>query len=221
MNYNANKDLSSFMQIATRIKAESLEPADVEFLKERKWLLPQEGHVVAYVFDDQGKELGQLDTNISRPEAAAEVADFVHRHTLATEDAEAKWNAALAEAKQSNRRVWVRLFQRNFSPCLQLARWLDDGRELLNKDYVMLKIDNIRDENAARVVERVTQGQPYGAHAIFDSSGKKLIDSTGPLGNIPHPGDIEGKKHLRKMLLATRQNLTDSEIDQIVNSSGN
>ena len=48
-----------------------------------------------------------------------------------------------------------------------------------------------------------------------------LIDNKGPLGNIGYPGDIEGKKHFRKMMRITRQNLSDSEIDQIVNSAGN
>jgi hypothetical protein len=47
-----------------------------------------------------------------------------------------------------------------------------------------------------------------------------LIDSAGPLGNIGHPSSFEGKKHLRKMLLETRRNLTDVEIDQLVESLG-
>ena len=70
------------------------------------------------------------------------------------------------------------------------------------------------------VVERITGGEPYGVYAIFDSSGKMLIDNTGPLGGIAYPGNIEGKKHLRKMLLATRQNLSDAEIEQLVGSVG-
>ncbi len=219
-NWNANKDIYSFLQITTSVDAKSLEPADAAFLKERKLPLPQEGHVVAIAFDERGKELGHLDSDIKSPEAAGKVADFIHQHAPPTEDAEAKWNAAFAEAKQSNRRVWVRLCQRNYSPCFQLARWLDDERELLKKDYVMLKIDNRRDQNADRVVERITRGEPYGVYAIFDPSGKMLIDNTGPLGGIAYPGNIEGKKHLRKLLLATRQNLSDAEIDQLVNSVG-
>ena len=218
MNYRANKDIYSFMQISVPDNAESLEPTDAEFLKERKWPLPQEGHVVAYAFDDQGKELGHLDIDIRRPEAASEVADFIHHNAPAIDDAEAKWNAAFAEAKRFNRRVWVRICQRNYSPCFKLARWLDEQRGLLDKDYVLLKIDNVRDQNAARVVERVTHGEPYGVFAIFDSGGKMLIDSKGSLGNVGYLGDIEGKKQLRKMLLATRQNLSDAEVDELVNS---
>jgi hypothetical protein len=220
-NWDANKDIYSFMPIVTPLDAKSLEPADTAFLQERKWPLPQEGHVTAIALDDRGNELRRLDTEIKGPNAAFEVADFLHHQSPVKADAEAKWNAAFAEAKQSNRRVWVRLCQRTYSPSLQLARWLDDERELLNKDYVMLKIDNLRDQNAARVAERITRGELYGVYAIFDSNGKMLIDNKGPLGNIGYPGDIEGKKHLRKMLLATRQNLSDAEIDQLVNGIGN
>jgi hypothetical protein len=220
-NWDLNKDIYSFMPIETPLDATSLEPTDATFLKERKWPLPQEGHVTAIALDDQGKELARLDTDIKRPNAAFEVADFLHHQAPATADAEAKWNAAFAEAKQTNRRVWVHLCQRTYSPSLHLARWLDDERELLNKDYVMLKIDNLRDQGAARVAERITRGELYGVYAIFDSNRKMLIDNKGPLGNIGYPGDIEGKKHLRKMLLATRQKLSDAEIDQLVNSVGN
>ncbi|HUE13936.1 MAG TPA: hypothetical protein VMR25_07225, partial [Planctomycetaceae bacterium] len=57
-------------------------------------------------------------------------------------------------------------------------------------------------------------------HAIFDASGTMLVDSNGPLGNIGCPSGFEGKKQLRKMLLQTRQNLTDAEIEQLVDSIG-
>jgi hypothetical protein len=45
-----------------------------------------------------------------------------------------------------------------------------------------------------------------------------LITSDSPLGNIGHPEGFEGKRHIRKMLLATRSKLTDQQIDAIVNS---
>ena len=88
-----------------------------------------------------------------------------------------------------------------------MARWLDDQHELLDKDYVMLKIDDFRDQNGKLVAERLTRGEQHGIpfHAIFDPDGELLMDSAGPLGNIGHPSGFEGKKQLRKMLLETRQ----------------
>ena len=99
-----------------------------------------------------------------------------------------------------------------------LARWLMEREELLAKDYVLLKIDNYRDVHGGEVGERLTRGNQHGIpfYAIFDENEQMLIDSAGPMGNIGFPNTVEGKTHLRKMLLETRQNLTDAEIDTIV-----
>ena len=93
---------------------------------------------------------------------------------------------------------------------------------LLEKDYVMLKIDDVRDKNGNDVAQRLYRGQRGGVpfHAIFDASGMMLIDSVGPLGNIGHPSGPEGKQQLRKMLLNTRQDLADADVDQLVESTG-
>ena len=86
----------------------------------------------------------------------------------------------------------------------------------------MVKIDDARDQNGSRVAQRLTRGKHFGIpfHAIFDQDEKMVIDSEGPLGNIGYPTSVEGKKQLRKMLLASRRNLTDAEIDQLVESLG-
>ena len=99
-----------------------------------------------------------------------------------------------------------------------LARWLADQQELLAKDYVLLKIDDFRDEHGHTVAERLTRGNRHGIpfFAIFDEDGKLLIDSAGSSGNIGYPSSAEGKAHLRKMLLETRQNLADTDIDLLI-----
>ena len=102
-----------------------------------------------------------------------------------------------------------------------MSRWLDDRHELLSRDYVLLKIDNLRDLHGDEVAKRITDnrdhfGVPF--HAIFDADQKLVIDSEGPLGNIGHPSGYEGRSHLKKMLLNTRANLSPDEIDRIVES---
>ena len=222
LDREANKDVTTFMQIVVAGSLESLKPADAVFVKERNWQLPAEGHVRAYAIDAEGKELGRLDVDVARKEASGNAADFVHTYAPPRVDAEEKWDKALAEAKKSRRRVWARVSQRYCGPCFRLARWLDDHHELLAKDYVMLKIDDVRDRNGGSVAKRLTLGRSEGVpfFAIFDPDGKLLIDSDGPLGNMGYPTTFEDKKQLRKMLLATRQNLTDDEIDQLVESVG-
>ena len=68
------------------------------------------------------------------------------------------------------------------------------------------------------MTERITRGEHHGIpfFAIFDPDGKRLIDSSGPLGNIGYPSGFEGKKHLRKMLMETRKNLTPEDVDAVV-----
>jgi hypothetical protein len=218
LEFHENKDIYPFMQLAVRVGKSGLDPTDTAFLNERNWMLPKDGHVSAISIDSTGKELGRLDTDARRNGAAEEVARFIHQQAPAPVNAKEKWDAAFAEANRSNRRVWVRVSQRYCGPCFQFARWLDDNQSLLEKDYIMLKIDDARDKNGNDVADRVTLGKWYGIpfHAIFDRNGKMLVNSAGPLGNIGNPSDFEGKKQLRKMLLQSRQNLSDAEIEQLV-----
>jgi hypothetical protein len=222
VDYDVNRDVSTFMQIVSSADQSAIDSADAKFLHERGWHLPNAGQVVAYAIDSSGKELGRIEINSSSANAADQAANFIRQHAPAPVDAEKKWTEACAEASRSNRRVWARISQRYCGPCFRLSRWLDDQKAQLEKDYVMLKIDDVRDLNGSAVAERLTCGNQHGVpfHAIFDPSGTLLVDSAGPLGNIGHPSDVEGKKHLRKMLLETRRSLTDAEIDQLVESVG-
>jgi hypothetical protein len=223
VDHETNKDIYPFMQIVVSGDQDGLDSADAAFLTERNWQRPGEGRVIAYAIDANANVLETLEVDTADAGAIGKVADFIHKHAPAQVDAEEKWNHAFAEAKRSNRRVWARISQRYCGPCFRMARWLDDQHQVLDKDYVMLKIDDYRDHNGKLVAERLTRGESHGIpfHAIFDSDGEMLIDSAGPLGNIGHPAGFEGTKHLRKMLLETRQRLTDSDIDQLVESVGN
>jgi hypothetical protein len=221
-DYEANNDVYGFMQVLAFGGTTPLVAADAAFLKERNWPLPQPGRVFACAIDANGKELGRQEIDIANSGAAEEVANFIRQHAPPRQNAEEKWAAAFAEANRTNRRVWARVSGRYCGPCFLMTRWLDDQRALLEKDFVMLKIDGARDTGGEEIAKRVTQGQEGGIpfHAIFDASGKVLIDSVGPTGNIGHPSGIDGKKHLKKMLLETRKNITEAEVDRVVETTG-
>lgn len=222
VDYETNEDIARFMQVAVARGQHDLDPAEAEFLKKRKWQFPGKDRVAAYAIDASGKEQGRLEVDVTDEGAANKVAEFIHQHAPPQVDAEKKWREAFAAAKTSNRRVWVRISGRYCGPCFQLARWMDDQHKLLEKDYVMLKIDTSQDLNGTPVAEKLTRGKSHGIpfHGIFDRGESLLIDSQGPLGNIGHPGDFEGQQHLRKMLLETRQKLTEAEIEQLIESLG-
>ncbi len=170
--------------------------------------------------DPNGRELGRIEIDAKDPAGPKLASDFIRRHAPPPVDARQEWDEAFATARKSGRKVWVRISQRYCQPCFLLARWLDDQKELLEQDYVFLKIDDVRDLHGAEVAKRLprSRGQGVPFHAIFAAEGKMLITSESPLGNIGHPSGFEGKKHLRKMLLATRSRLTEQQIDEIVNT---
>jgi Thioredoxin-like len=217
-----NGEVSDFVPITLAQDQVNLKTEDQAFLKERNWWLPDPGHILAVALEPDGTELGRLQIDARDPQAPQAAADFIHAHAPPQHDAEQEWAAAFAEAQRSHRRVWARVSGRYCGPCFSLARWLKDHHDLLEKDYVLLKID-ARDAHGSEIARRITRGKQQGIpfHAIFDPDGLLVIDSEGPLGNIGYPSSVEGQQHLKKMLLESRRNLTDAEVEQLVGSIGN
>ena len=77
---------------------------------------------------------------------------------------EKKWDEAFATARQTHRKVWVRVCERYCGPCFMLTRWLDDHKEMLERDYVLLKIDDWGDLHGKEVAKRLG-GEP-GRHSV-------------------------------------------------------
>ncbi|MBN2294775.1 MAG: thioredoxin family protein [Pirellulales bacterium] len=217
MDYEKTKEVSSFMQLQGDGSANT---EIAELAKEKNWPQPEPGKVFVCALDARGKELGRIEFDPKDPQSQKQAAQFVRKHAPKRVDAKKKWDEAFATAKQTGRKVWVRVSQRYCGPCFMLARWLDDQKATLQQDYVLLKIDDVRDAHGFEVAKRLTGDEHYGVpfHAIFDADGKMLISSNSVVGNIGHPSGFEGKRHLRKMLMSTRNKLTDKQIDEIVAS---
>jgi hypothetical protein len=220
IEYQKNKDVSRYMQLLGPIDEEPANAEVAEFARAKGLPTPEKGKVFACALDPSGKELGRIEFDWKLPDAAESAARFIREHAPPTEDAIKKWDEAFATAKQTHRKVWVRISQRYCGPCFRLTRWLDDHKEILEQDYMFLKIDNCRDLHGVEVADRLTGGEHFGVpfSVIFDSDEKKLIDGDSAVGNIGFPSGYEGKKHLRKMLTETRQKMTDKQIDELVES---
>lgn len=219
MDYNRNIKVSGFIQIRYKTGKEA-NPRTLQFLKEHQWPFPPPGSIVAIAMDAEGKELGRITLDVKAANAKDEAAKFVETHQPPTVDSRQKWNEAFTLAKKTNRRVWVRISQRYCGPCFLLNRWLDEHREVLEKEFVMLKIDNVRDENGQEITDEITGGHLVGVpfFAFYDADEKMLIDSRGPTGNIGFMSGYESKRHFRKMLGKVRQVLTADDVDKIVSS---
>lgn len=217
---DVHPDLPLFMQFTIPRAAKELTDDDRAFITDQGWEAPPANQIVVYALDADGQKLGRLAVDAHDKQSPSAAAEFIAVHAPMRQDASAAWAAALDEAKKTNRRVWARVSGRHCGPCFQMTRWLDEQRQLLEKDFVLLKIDESNDLNAAEVTELITGGKEGGIpfHAIVDPAGKRLIDSEGPSGNIGNASGDEGKRHLRRMLTETRQRLTDADIDELIDS---
>ena len=116
--------------------------------------------------------------------------------------------------------MWVVIGQHYCAPCQLLNRWLDDHREVLDKEFVMLKIDDVLDLNGHEIAAEITRGKFVGVpfFAFYDEDEQMLIDSDGPTGNIGFMSGYENKRHFRKMLEKGKQVLTSDDVEKILNS---
>ena len=210
----------SFMNLKV-LGSDVVAPRTRRFVKSRDWPEPRRGDIFLCALDGDGKELGRTTIHTRDDAAKTQAATFLNRYAPVQSDAQAQWDAAFVEASHTNRKVWARISQRYCAPCFRLSRWIDDHKELLERDYVLLKIDDVRDKKGRAIAKLVVGdrnvfGVPF--HAIFNAKGKRLIDSTSPVGNIGYPANFEGQKHLRKMLSTTTMRIAPSEIDELIAS---
>ncbi len=216
-----NEDIYSYLTIFKSGSEAAKLPDRRAYFAAHNWPFPEPGSLFLAALSGDGKELGRLNVNSSDEQAAAKnVTAFIKMHLPEKRDAKAGFEAALAEAKRSNRRVWVRVSQTRCAPCFTFSRWLDSQRELLAKDYVLFKFDDGLDLHGVELSRALKfHGQGVPCHAILDADGKELINSIGPLGNIGDPaGRFEGTEHLRKMLKTTVRNLSDADIESLIRS---
>ena len=216
LDYESNIQVASFMELRLNTGEASIGKGR-EFAAKRNWKLPSAGGVVAVALDSNGKELGQAEFYVAGEDAKKQAAAFLDKHQPALVDAQKKWDEAFALAKNTNRRVWVRLSGRYCGPCFLLSRWIDDHRETLEKEFVMLKIDE-RDQTRLEIAKELTGGEPYGIpfFAFYSSDQNLLSNSVGPTGNIGFISGFEGKRHFRRMLEKGNLKLTVEDIERLL-----
>jgi len=135
-------------------------------------------------------------------------------------DAHDKWNSAADKARTEEKNLIVVFgFHRCF-PCIRLTSWLDDHKAVLSKDFVLLKFNELCDLHTDNLRRRLFGSEYHGAPAfvIARPDGKVLASSAGPTGNIGYPVGVDELRHLTRMLMLGRKQLTDREIDAIVES---
>lgn len=97
---------------------------------------------------------------------------------------------------------------------------LKDVAPVLDKEFVILKLDYDRGVGAKDIEKRYTdkeQGLPW--FAFIDGDGKAVITSSSrPQGNVGHPYQPDEVAHFKTMLQAVKKHLSDAEIDALIES---
>ncbi|MDP1561541.1 MAG: M56 family metallopeptidase [Pirellulaceae bacterium] len=190
-------------------------------LAQQGWSVPPIDHVQLIVLDGTGKELGHTTVAIRDGEAAEMMSELLRTTAPPIEDAAQKLEAAIAEAKASDRKVWVRITQTRCAPCFAFSRWLDDQRAVLEKDFVVVKIDNVNDKNGVEIAQLLLSNRDFGVPVSFflDGDGNEVGSSYFEGSNTGYPGgSFEGTRHLIETFKSLRRNLTDDELAELQQS---
>jgi Thioredoxin-like len=182
--------------------------------------LPPPGDVALAVLDETGSLIAE---SLSRSVASSGTIDrtkltaFLRENHRALPDAEQLLADAIAKAKQEDKRVFVQVSGPRCGWCVLLSRFLDDHRDLVDKDFVYVKLDS-RFEHGQSVIDRFRTNQTGGIPwmVFLDSDGNPLITSDGPEGNIGYPGEAAERVHFEKMLRASARHLTDADIESLL-----
>jgi hypothetical protein len=221
IDYGENRDV---LKYRTMTLSTAEVERDAEALTARSWPPPTEGQVVLVALDGAGDVLG-AETLAANDATLAKASlqlgnDFIAGHAPPTHDAQQLFADAKALAAATDRRILLVLGGPRCGPCFSLAVWMDRQRELLEKDYVIVKV-GICDEGADEVMKpyKPDGGVPW--FVILNSQGNPLVTSNGPLGNTGFPGEVESRRHFRFMLDQTAQRLTDDERSSLIQSLEN
>jgi beta-lactamase regulating signal transducer with metallopeptidase domain len=142
-------------------------------------------------------------------------------------DAKRLYKAALAQAKSENKCVLLLETAPGSAAgfCYRLSRYIEENKDLLEKDYVCLKID-VRYANASGLIQQFRDfdaSEYYRMNepsmpwmVILDADGRPAASGTSPRGNIGVPESAQETSYFAWMLRATSQRLTGDEIATLV-----
>jgi len=187
------------------------------------------------ILDGDGKVLANQDTEALEVKGAdgkssgvkaghdpAAVLKFLKDHKATYVPAKDLLAAGLAEAKASGKRVFLHFNAPWCVWCHRLEGWMakPDIAALLGKEFVDVKIDTERTAGGQAMLDSMSGGKSGGIpwFLLVDETGKEIINSSGPKGNMGFPSESAEVDHFEVMLKKAAKNLTTEEIGTIVGS---
>lgn len=219
LDYDEHVDVLWYLPFVIDVAADAEKAAENleqkrKLLERRKWDFPSESELLLVDVDSAGNELGQLVLSAELPTQAASqsIAEFLAEHRIEQQDARGKLADAVAEAKRSGRRVWACVGGTRCEPCISMANWLEEHRTFIEKAFVLVEIDSVRDLYGLEVAEQLKQHGGIPWHVMLDEAGEILVTSEAPIGNIGSPDPSpESLEHMRHMFTEAASHLLTSE----------
>lgn len=127
----------------------------------------------------------------------AKVQEFLTSHAAPPVSAEATLATGIAKAKADGKTAFVHLGAPWCGWCHRLEGFVAANQQLFDKYFIDIKIDIDRMAGGKDVAARLRGGTGGGIPwmAFYDGSGKEIIDSDGPNGNVGYPVKDEEIAH--------------------------
>ena len=134
----------------------AIDPAKADWVSKQGWPIPNQEEVFVAILGRSGQVL--MKRLLTSNDNVATLSELMRPSQLDLEaddwNAARKFKSALQQATSSNRDVWLSVLDPNDGTALALKRWQEVHRETLEKSFVMLSFDLIRDEGVFDVLEK-------------------------------------------------------------------
>jgi thiol-disulfide isomerase/thioredoxin len=192
---------------------------NMDLLKKYGARADKEGVPYLTVLDADGKAIANQETGALEEgdhHDPAKVQAFLQKWTPKPENAKSLLDEALALAAKSDKKVFLSFGAPWCGYCHKLDDFLarDEVAAAMGKDFVNLKIDVDRMDDAEEIVKRFQASERGGLpwFVMVDAEGNSLGTSFGPKGNVGYPVESFEIAHFVQMLTKTKKRLTDDDI---------
>lgn len=179
------------------------------------------------ILDADGKvllnqETGSLEASDDPDKShnAPMIVELLTKYQAPYREAMTLYEGALAQARAEDKQVFMHFGAPWCGWCHKLEDWMarEDVAPILGDNYVDLKIDVDRTvgDSGKDLLTRYRKAESGGIpwFVVLDETGKALIDSNGPNGNIGYPTESEpvGIAHLMRMFRESAPRMTDEQV---------
>ena len=217
----ATKHLSPLFVSDSTLKSD---PANSAWLKEQGWGLSHDHELLIVLFDQTGKPI--VTRRVDANENITSINEVIDPKQIQlvdqSWDAQTRFDQALELAGRTGRDVWISLMSIRNPASIAFLRWQHEHRQELEKHFVLLRIDWIRDEGIDAILDRYSiardsENQLIGV--LVNHEGVLLQDTTGE-AQYKHiePFRFVDREHIGDLMKATSKPINPAQWEKWLES---